>query len=66
MSFKSYLSAFVGSVAALMGFTACQDDVVAPSFTAPVATIEANTSILDLNSKYWNNDANYIDTVRLT
>ena len=66
MSFKSYLSAFVGSVAALMGFTACQDDVDAPSFTAPVATIEANTSILDLKTKYWNNDANYIDTVRLT
>ncbi|MDE6176304.1 MAG: hypothetical protein K2F71_02050, partial [Paramuribaculum sp.] len=55
----------LAAMASMAMLTACQDDVDAPKPQTPVATIEANTSIIDLKKAYWNNEANYIDTVRL-
>lgn len=37
-----------------MGLSACQADMDAPAFVAPVATMEANTTILDLKSQFAN------------
>lgn len=52
--------------ASAIGFTACDDDPELPPMIVPEATIEANTSILELKEKFWNSDAsvyNYIDTI---
>ncbi len=49
-----------------IGFTACDDDPALPPMIVPEATIDANTSILELKEKFWNPDAdvyNYIDTI---
>lgn len=54
------------AVTALLGFTACQDDVDAPQIQIPQATWEPNTSILELKTRYWDDATNYIDTVALT
>lgn len=53
------------ALAALALFS-CQDDVDAPGMQTPVATIQANTSIADLKAAYWDDEANYIDTIKLT
>ncbi|MCM1110092.1 MAG: DUF6359 domain-containing protein [Clostridium sp.] len=56
-----------GSVLALtLGFTACQNSFDDPQMNVPVATLKPNTTILELKQQYWNNDANYIDTVGVT
>lgn len=52
--------------ASAIGFTACDDDPALPPMIVPEATIEANTSILELKEQFWNSDAsvyNYIDTI---
>ena len=46
--------------------TACGDDFVRPPMVFPTATIEANTSILDLKTDYWATDRNYVKTIGLT
>lgn len=45
--------------------TSCGDDFVRPPMVVPVATIEANTSILDLKTAYWASDRNYVKTIGL-
>lgn len=45
--------------------TSCGDDFVRPPMVVPVATIEANTSILDLKTAYWATDRNYVKTIGL-
>ena len=45
--------------------TSCGDDFVSPPMVVPSATIEANTSILDLQTAYWTADRNYVKTIGL-
>ena len=45
--------------------TSCGDDFVSPPMVVPSATIEANTSILDLKTAYWAADRNYVKTIGL-
>lgn len=45
--------------------TSCGDDFVSPPMVVPSATIEANTSILDLKTAYWATDRNYVKTIGL-
>lgn len=49
------------AVAALGGFTSCQDDIDAPEFSpeGPVATWKANTTIFDLKREFWDDATNY-------
>ncbi|MDE6438549.1 MAG: hypothetical protein K2L62_02725, partial [Muribaculaceae bacterium] len=51
------------SVAAAGVFTACEDDIKAPEFEVPVATLEANTTILDLKTEFWDDAQNYIKAI---
>ena len=48
-----------------LGFTACQDDFDdnTPGLNVPVATWEANSTILEVKQAYWQNTVNYIDTI---
>lgn len=62
-SIKSYLSILVASAIAVSSLTGCQDDFDTPPLIVPEATIQANTSIADLKSKYWSDDNNYYMTV---
>lgn len=49
----------------LVGLVGCQDDFDAPdpSSVVPVATIEPNTTILEVKTLFWNDATNYIDTI---
>ncbi len=42
---------------------ACQDDVDAPKVDVPVASMQANTSILELKTLFWDDATNYAVTV---
>ena len=57
---KSYLASLLLLGAA---FTACDDELDRPPVIVPEATIEANSSILEVKKKYWNENLNYIDTI---
>ena len=49
------------AVSALMGFSACQDDIDAPSLVdeVPVATLKPNSTILEVKETFWNNTIPY-------
>ncbi|MBQ3604698.1 MAG: choice-of-anchor J domain-containing protein [Muribaculaceae bacterium] len=57
---KSYIASLLLLSAA---FTACDEELDRPPVIVPEATIEANTSILEVKNKYWNDNRNYIDTI---
>ena len=57
---KSYIASLLLLSAA---FTACDEELDRPPVIVPEATIEANTSILEVKNKYWNENRNYIDTI---
>ena len=57
---KTYLAWFAAAVGMTGALTSCQDDIDAPSANAPVATLEANISIMDLKKTFWKDDVNYI------
>lgn len=59
---KSYISLLAIGAAAL---TACQNDFDNIDVPVPVATIQANTTINEVKTRYWNDATNYIDTIRL-
>lgn len=61
-NFKSYISLLAIGAAAL---TACQNDFDNIDVPVPVATIQANTTINEVKTRYWNDATNYIDTIRL-
>lgn len=57
---KSYIASLLLLSAA---FTACDEELDRPPVIVPEATIEANTSVLEVKNKYWNENRNYIDTI---
>lgn len=61
-NFKSYISLLAIGAAVL---TACQNDFDNIDVPVPVATIQANTTINEVKTRYWNDATNYIDTIRL-
>lgn len=63
-----YLDKFIVITMALAGavLTGCQDSFDDPKLEIPVATLKANTTILELKTEYWSDKYNYIDTVKLT
>ncbi len=62
---RKYIGLTLTALAMCSGFTACQDDIDAPDMTAPVATLKPNTTIAELKLKYWNDEDNYIEEVKL-
>lgn len=64
--FKLYLNLLL--LMAIGMATSCSDDFDRPPMTIPSAAHinKVNTTILELKSKYWKNDKNYIDTIKLT
>lgn len=57
---KLYITALL---LAAVGFTSCEDNWDTPPMDAPVATIEANTSIEELKTTYWQEANNCVDTI---
>ncbi|MCM1004877.1 MAG: DUF5689 domain-containing protein [Prevotella sp.] len=43
--------------------TSCQNDFDLPPIDEPVASLEANTTIAELKARYWQDAANYYETV---
>ncbi len=62
---SKYVGLMLTAVVASMTMPACQDDVDAPGLDRPVATMQANTTIAEIKSSYWNNADNYIDTIKV-
>lgn len=62
---SKYIATALACLSGAATMTGCQDDVDAPEMKVPVSSLEANTTILDLKTAYWNDDANYIDTIKL-
>lgn len=58
---KFYLASLLFASLAVTG---CDDNWDTPPLEVPKATIEANTSILDLKTKYWDDATNYVDTIK--
>ena len=61
--FKSYIIGTAAAIALGSCFTSCQDDFEAPAPWAPVASVEANTTIAEVKEWLWRNDDNYCDTI---
>jgi hypothetical protein len=61
--FKLYFSLLMLGI---LGLVSCEGTFDQPPVVVPVATHTANTTILDLKTKYWNDAKNYIDTIGLT
>lgn len=59
---KLYLTALLF---AALGITGCDDNWDTPPLDGPVATIEANTSILELKQMYWIDANNGCDTIEI-
>ena len=57
---KLYLTALLFTA---LGITSCDDNWDTPPLDGPVATIEANTSILELKQAYWIDANNGCDTI---
>lgn len=52
--------------AASAGAVSCSDDFDRPPVIVPEATIEANTTILDLKEQYWQGTGSYLTEIGLT
>ncbi len=63
--FKSYILG-LAAIATAVGFVGCQDDFDdhTPTLDIPTATLQPNTTILELKQTFWKDEVNYIDTVR--
>jgi hypothetical protein len=64
-SLKTYMAWLAAAIAVATGLSACQDDFDAPGVDSPVASLKANTTLLELKKAYWNDATNYIDTIGL-
>ena len=64
--FKLYLNLLL--LMAIGMVSSCSDDFDRPPLMVPYAAHidKVNTTILDLKTKYWKEDKNYIDTIKLT
>ncbi len=62
-TFKNYIMGSAVLAALALGFSACQDDVDDPAFNIPKASVEPNTTILELKEKFWSDDTNYAKTI---
>ncbi|MDE5810898.1 MAG: hypothetical protein K2H61_01155, partial [Muribaculaceae bacterium] len=63
-TFKKILMSLVG-IASFGAMTSCQPDFEkdVPGFDIPVATLSANTTILELKQAYWQDAVNYVETI---
>ena len=61
------LRKYIGLLLTFMAVSmvSCQDDFDAPGLQIPEATMTPNTTILELKTKYWSDETNYIDTIGL-
>ncbi len=48
-----------------VGMVGCQDEFDAPGIKVPEATMTPNATILEVKTKYWSDETNYIDTIGL-
>lgn len=64
-AYISHITFFLAAAAACVGFTACQDDIDAPSFIdeVPVATLKPNTTILEVKEKFWKDNTPYCEQI---
>ncbi|MDE6542214.1 MAG: hypothetical protein K2L74_09395, partial [Muribaculaceae bacterium] len=60
---KSYIKGTALAAVAALGFSACQDDFGDVNVPVPVATMEANYTLAQVKALYWQDDANYAQTV---
>lgn len=58
---KLYLTALLF---ASLGLASCDDNWDTPPLDGPVATIESNTTILELKEAYWSEERNSADTIK--
>ena len=56
---------YLASVLALAsaGIVGCSDNFDTPPMVIPSTNLEANITINELKTLYWNSDRNYIDTI---
>ncbi len=61
------LRKYIGLLLTFMavGMVGCQDEFDAPGLQIPEATMTPNTTILEVKTKYWSDETNYIDTIGL-
>lgn len=55
---KSFLYGLMAA-ATLGGFSSCQDNIDAPEFEVPAATLKANTTIFEVKRTFWDDATNY-------
>lgn len=60
-----YMLAAVMALPLAAAVSSCQDDIDNPPFEAPESPLTPNTTIAELKKAYWDDAANYIDTVAL-
>ena len=58
-SIKSYILGLAAMAALTVGFSACQDDIDAPNVEVPQTDLVANTTILELKERFWDEATNY-------
>lgn len=63
---KKSLLYIAAALMSMVGLSSCGDDFVRPPMIVPVATLQANTTLLELKTAYWKADRNYVQTVGLT
>lgn len=54
------IAGLFAGIVGLTSVTSCQDDFDHPSIDAPVATLQANTTIFELKKTFWDDATNYI------
>ena len=62
-SLFKYTLALLTACGISAAFSACQDDFDTPSVEEPVATLKPNTTIAELKEMFWQDAANYADTI---
>ena len=62
-SIKSYILGLAAMSALTVGFSACQDDIDAPVVEVPQTDLVANTTILELNERFWDEATKYATTI---
>ncbi|MCM1320381.1 MAG: DUF5689 domain-containing protein [Muribaculaceae bacterium] len=64
--FSKFSSLALVALASSAALTSCQNDFDLPPIPEPTATMEANTTIAELKAAYWQDAANYYETVGKT